>query len=263
MIEIETSNDRRVQTWWLSRPEARNAVNLEMWRQLHDAARTGAKDPELRVVVIRGRGANFCAGADITGLGRALASDDEGTDYRTTNAAAERAIVELPVATIAAIDGFCIGGGVQLALACDIRVATPRASFAITPAKLGISYPASGLRRLVAIAGVGVASELLLTADTIDAPRAERVGIVSRVEPDLDTAVDALVTTLAERSSITQHATKELLGAVIAGEDVETLGKIWESRSLSGNDLAEGLLAFSEKRAARFGSRTTGYPPPH
>ncbi len=254
-IDVETSRDGRVETWWLNRPDARNAVSLDMWAALCDHAARVREDRRIRVVVIRGRGGHFSAGADIGQLGRALASDDEGGSYRATNAAAEKAIASLPLPTIAAIEGFCIGGGVQLALSCDLRIATPTSRVAITPAKLGIAYPSAAVRRLVAVVGPAHASELLLTGDLIDAPRAERIGLLTRLAEDLDATLDELLDTLLQRSPFTQAASKSVIGALVDAIDVDALGRQWESWSLVADDFAEGARAFGDKRAPVFGDR--------
>lgn len=257
-VEIESSHEGRVETWWLNRPEARNAVSLDMWRAVADNADRVRADRKIRVVVVRGRGGHFSAGADIAQLGRSLASDAEGGHYRATNARAERALSSLPLPTVAAIEGFCIGGGVQLALSCDLRVATSSSRFAITPAKLGIAYPAAALQRLVAAVGPSHASELLLTADMIDAPRAHAIGLVNRLHDDLDSAVDELVTTLLSRSAFTQAATKSIIDALLNEVDIAERGREWERRSLEVADFAEGAQAFAEKRDPSFRER-----PPH
>ncbi len=249
-IVVDRSANGRVETWWLTREEARNAITLEMWTQLRDLA--SSLNSSVRVVVIRGRGAHFSAGADIVGLGRSLAADVDGSNYREINRAAETAVASMTVPTVAAIDGFCVGGGVQLALACDLRIASRSARFAVTPAKLGIAYPASALTRLVAIVGPAAASELLLSADTIDVERALNISLVTRIVDDLDAGLDALVSSLISRSPFTQMATKSVMNALIASNDVESLGRRWESASLEHGDLAEGLSAFREKREPNF-----------
>jgi len=255
VIEVETSREQRVQTWWLARRDARNAITLEMWRELEALATDVDREQLARVVIIRGRGEHFSAGADITGLARALGADHDGTSYRATNAAAEAAIVRLGTPTVAAIDGFCIGGGVQLALSCDIRLATPRAKFAVTPAKLGITYPANAVQRLVATLGSAHARELLLTGETIDAARAHAIGLVNHVVDDLDEALGSLTTTLLERSAFTQAASKSVIEALTSHVDVASLGEAWERLSLAHGDFDEGLAAFVEKRPPRFSGR--------
>jgi enoyl-CoA hydratase/carnithine racemase len=251
-VTTEYSHDGRVATWWLDRPEARNAVNLEMWEALRDAASAADANPDVAVVIIRGRGEHFSAGADIGSLGRSLAADHDGTNYRATNLAAERAISSLRIPTIAAIEGFCVGGGVQIALACDIRIASSSSTFGVTPARLGISYPAVALQRLVAIAGYGLATELLLAGEMISAERAGRSGLIQQRSEDLDASVQSMVNALLQRSPFTQMATKQLLNAMIDAVDISELGRRMEQASLDSPDLDEGLTAFKEKRAPGF-----------
>ena len=254
-VTQERSDDGTVATWWLDRPEARNAVNFEMWESLRDAALEANRDPQLRVVVIRGRGQHFSAGADIASLGRSLAADHDGSTYRAVNLEAERALATLRVPTVAAIEGFCVGGGVQIALACDLRIATPDATFGVTPARLGIAYPAAALQRLVAIAGYGLATELLLAGEMISALRAERSGLVQQTTDDLDGTLTTMIDALRARSPFTQFATKQVLQAMVDAVDVSDLGRAMELASLSSPDLDEGLTAFQEKRAPRFTHR--------
>ena len=254
-VTQERNDDGTVATWWLDRPEARNAVNFEMWESLRDAALEANRDPQLRVVVIRGRGQHFSAGADIASLGRSLAADHDGSTYRAVNLEAERALATLRVPTVAAIEGFCVGGGVQIALACDLRIATPDATFGVTPARLGIAYPAAALQRLVAIAGYGLATELLLSGEMISAHRAERSGLVQQTTDDLDGTLTTMIDALRARSPFTQLATKQVLQAMIDAVDVSDLGRAMELASLSSPDLDEGLTAFQEKRAPRFTHR--------
>jgi enoyl-CoA hydratase/carnithine racemase len=255
VIEIEPSHEGRVEHWWLNRREARNALSLAMWAQLRDEAERVRRDRTIRVVVIRGRGGHFSAGADIAQLGRALAADHDGSNYRETNAAAEEALATLPAVTIAAVEGYCVGGGVQVAAACDLRLATSSASFAVTPAKLGIAYPARAVARLAAAVGPTAASEMLLTADMFDATYALRVGLITRIEDELDGAVDRLIAALLARSSFTQIATKSIINHVTAANEIDDAGRQWEQDSLGSDDLREGLAAFAEKRAAVFGDR--------
>ena len=243
-VAVEYSDDGKVATWWLDRPEARNAVNLAMWEALREAAEAANKNADLRVVIIRGRGGHFSAGADIASLGRTLAADHDGSSYRATNLAAERAITSLRMPTIAVIEGFCVGGGVQIALACDIRIADRGSTFGVTPARLGISYPA--------IAGMGLATELLLAGEMIPATRAGATGLIQHVTDDLDQSVNEMVAALLQRSPFTQSATKQLLNAMIEAVDLADLGHDMEQASLTSPDLDEGLAAFGEKRPPRF-----------
>ena len=223
-----------------------------MWEALREVAEAANKNADLRVVIIRGRGGHFSAGADIASLGRTLAADHDGSSYRATNLAAERAITSLRMPTIAVIEGFCVGGGVQIALACDIRIADRGSTFGVTPARLGISYPVVALQRLVAIAGMGLATELLLAGEMIPATRASATGLIQHVTDDLDQSVNEMVAALLQRSPFTQSATKQLLNAMIEAVDLADLGHDMEQASLTSPDLDEGLAAFGEKRPPRF-----------
>lgn len=253
-VTVTHSHNGSVATWWLDRPSARNAMNLEMWEELTRLSDGVRADSNVRVVIIRGQGEHFSGGADIASLGTTLAADVNGSRYREVNARAETSLIELPVPTIAAIDGFCVGGGVQIAICCDIRVATPRSQFGVTPARLGIAYPASGIQRLVNVVGLTWASELLLTGDIVDVDRALRMNLVNDVVPSLDDHLARLVGVLLSRSSFTQASVKTILAGLEANRDVADLGRRLERASLDSGDLDEGLSAFAEKRSPNFGA---------
>src|ERR1700712_3434067 len=141
----------------IDRPTKRNALTVDMWRQLTLICTDLAADPWRRAVVLSGAAPSFCAGADISAL-----SADESV-MREVVAAAESALRELPVPTIAKISGHCMGGGSQLAIACDLRVADTSATFAVPPAKLGVIYPVSSIRALTELVGPAWAKRLIFT----------------------------------------------------------------------------------------------------
>lgn len=255
MITVSTNASGDVVTWTLTRPDARNAMSLAMWSQLRDLCRDVHHTPSLRAVVLRGADGHFSAGADIAGLGRALAADTDETPYRTINAAAEEALASLPVPTIAVIEGSCIGGGVQVAAACDFRLTHPSATFGVTPARLGIAYPASALVRLVQLIGIAATKDLLLTARLISAAEAFDLGLVAKPTTDLDGDLAALLEQLRAQSSFTQAATKAVLHAWQSGAATGELGRQLEADSLAHSDLREGLAAFADKRPPHFGPR--------
>jgi enoyl-CoA hydratase/carnithine racemase len=254
MIEVDRSHDGQVETWWLSSPETFNAVTFDMWESLRDEARRAALDASLRAVIIRGRGPHFCSGANIRQLGRSLAADSDGTTYRQLNAEAEDALASLPMVTIAALHGNCVGGGVQLALTCDLRVATPDLVVGVTPVKLGIVYPTGAIDRLVRIVGEATARQLLLLGDLHDAEFARRSGLVHDLVPDLDVQLDAWVASLTARSSYAQMLTKIALARRAEGDAGD--GRDLEALSLTHGDVDEGVSAFVEKRPPRFSPRT-------
>jgi enoyl-CoA hydratase/carnithine racemase len=162
--------------------------------------------------------------------------------------AAEEALAAFPKPTVAAVRGHCVGGGAQLAAACDLRLAEEGALFGVTPARLGIVYPASSTRRLVSLVGPATAKYLLFTAELIDAGRALRTGLVDEVLPagELDGRTAELTRVLVSRSQLTQAAAKEFT-AGRTDRDAH-----WAARARGGGDTAEGVAAFLERRPPRF-----------
>ncbi len=161
----------------LERPERRNAIPAHGWAPL--AERIGAVRGA-RALVVAGAGGGFCAGADLGDFPMML---DEAARFRLAMRGALDALRDLPIPTIALIDGACYGAGVALAMACDLRLAAPDAPFAITPAKIGISYPQEDVHRLVELVGPGQAARLLFTGLSIDGVEAARIGLVDLAAP--------------------------------------------------------------------------------
>lgn len=251
-MSISLTLDGAVGTITLDRAAKRNAVTYEMWQALDAACRQLAADADVRVVVLRGAGAHFCAGADIADL---LAQRAEGDPtFMEANAMAENLLAELPKPTIAVIQGDCIGGGCALAIDCDIRLAADDSRFGITPAKLGIVYPPSSLERAVALLGPA-AKRLLFTGDLIGVGEAHRIGLVDEVlAPEtIDTRLHELCTTLVQRSLLTQAATKEMITAVTQiGSVPPTMAQRWAAEVATSGEMAEGVAAFQERRTPRF-----------
>lgn len=241
-----------VGTITLDRAPKRNAVTYEMWTALGGACHRLAADRAVRVVVLRGAGDHFCAGADITEL---LEPRPAGVpSFMDVNMAAEHALASLPKPVVAVIQGDCIGGGAALAIDCDIRLAAPGSRFGITPAKLGIVYPPASLERAVRLLGPA-AKRLLYTGDLIDAAEALRIGLVDEVvEPEsLEQRLGELTATLAERSLLTQAATKDMVAAILAHGSVPAdLADQWARETAAAGDPAEGVAAFMERRPPRF-----------
>lgn len=232
----------------IDRPAKRNALTVDMWRQLALICTDLAADTSLRVVVLTGAAPSFCAGADISALSA------EESVMRQVVAVAERALRELQVPSIARISGHCMGGGSQLAIACDLRVADTTATFAVPPAKLGVIYPVSSIRALTELVGPGWAKRLIFTAGTIDAAEALRIGLVEQVvQPDqLDATVDGLIAAMVALSPMTQQATKQLVNLVADGSDADSAYEDWLSEWRASPDGAEGPRAFLERRRPQF-----------
>ena len=250
---IRLERDDSIATIWLNRPDKRNAMSHAMWARLEELALQLGADRDVRVVVLRGAGQHFCAGADITEL-NAVRGDDERSFSQVVNAA-ETALADLPKPTVAFVAGDCIGGGASLAIDCDLRVATPDARFGITPAKLGIIYPAAALERATHLLGPAVTKRLLFTGELIGAIDARRVGLVDEIV-DAANGEDHLATltaVLAARSLLTQAATKSMVAEIAAyGQVPKDVQHRWTDVAASAPDLAEGVAAFVEKRPSRF-----------
>ncbi|MFF3495359.1 enoyl-CoA hydratase/isomerase family protein [Streptomyces sp. NPDC002795] len=230
-----------VATVVIDHPAKRNAMTDAMWASLPPLLERLAADPQVRVLVLTGAGDTFCAGADISTLGEGAAQG--------LAVAAEDALAAFPKPTLAVVRGFCVGGGSQLAAACDLRFAADGARFGVTPAKLGIVYPASSTRRLAALVGPATAKYLLFSGELIGSERALRTGLVDEVLPEdaLDKRVVEFTRTLAARSQLTQAAAKEF---VTGRTDRDAH---WAEQARAGGESAEGVAAFLERRAPRFG----------
>ncbi len=245
--ELVVTTEDGVATLWLNRPAKRNAVTLAMWRAIARHCRRLAGDPEVRVLVVRGVGGHFCAGADIADLAAV-----DLAEYHEVNAEADAALAAFPKPTVAVVTGACVGGGTEIAVACDLRLADTSARVGITPARLGIVYPAIALERVVRLAGPSATKHLLYSAEIVDAERALRVGLLDEVYPvgELDARVEAFTALLArERSLLTQMASKELVDAASVHGTVDpALAARWSAEASVGPDAAEGMAAFLERR---------------
>ncbi|MGW1494882.1 enoyl-CoA hydratase/isomerase family protein [Streptomyces sp. NPDC002402] len=231
-----------VATVVISNPAKRNAMTAGMWRALPGLLAELATDASVRALVLTGEGPTFCAGADISSL------REPGESPQTLAVQAEEALATFPKPTLAAVRGYCVGGGCQLAAACDLRFAEDDALFGVTPAKLGIVYPASTTRRLVSLVGPATAKYLLFSGELIDTERALRTGLVDEVLPkgELGKRVAEFTRIIASRSQLTQAAAKEFATGR-TDRDAH-----WEEQAHAGGDTAEGVAAFLERRAPRF-----------
>ncbi|GGX91779.1 enoyl-CoA hydratase/isomerase family protein [Streptomyces anandii] len=249
-MEPQLSHDVRdaVATVVVRHPAKRNAMTAAMWRALPPLLERLAADPGVRALVLTGADGTFCAGADISTL--------RGSPQEAQRLAvlAEEALAAFPKPTLAAVRGHCVGGGAQLAAACDLRFAEAGALFGVTPAKLGIVYPASSTRRLVSLVGPATAKYLLFSGELIDAERALRTGLVDEVLPEgeLDKRVAEFARILVARSQLTQAAAKEFADGR-TDRDAH-----WSLQAGLSGDMEEGVAAFLERRTPRFTWSVTG-----
>jgi len=253
---VLTARTGGVATLTLNRPESRNALDFAMRRELEAALGALSADPAVRVLVVRGAGDHFCSGGDVKLMrdNPMTAADGQGRVEAINRAVIALARFRAP--TIAMVDGVAVGAGCNLALACDLVVASDRARFGELFAKVGLVPDAGGTWLLPRRVGMARAKELVFTADVFDAREAERIGLVNRVVPtaDLERETLALARRIAEGPPRVLAAAKALLDRA-AGLDLET-ALAEEARTqgqmLSSPDHREGLAAFFEKRAPRF-----------
>lgn len=235
----------------LDSPHNRNALSTTLVNQLHQGLRDAAADPAVRVVVLGHTGTTFCAGADLSeGSAAAAGSPYEATVQRSREMAALlRAIVEAPLPVIGAVDGHVRAGGMGLVAACDIAVAGPRSTFALTEARIGVA-PAIISLTLLPKLSARAAARYYLTGETFDAATAAEIGLVTIGADDVGAAVDSLVADLGRGSPQGLAASKALTTAgVLAGFDRDAQRLAAESARLFVSDEArEGMLAFLQKR---------------
>jgi enoyl-CoA hydratase len=247
--------DGRVGLATIDRTERRNALDAQHCDELR-AALDGHRD--LLAVVVTGAGSAFCAGAD---LGMRF-SDGGGRGADTFRPAFEQvldAVVDYPAPVIAAIHGPAIGAGMQLAVACDIRVAGPDARLAIPGGRLGILLSPTNIARLAVLVGQGAARDFLLTGRTVDAQEAVTVGLVQRLADDPLAAARELAREIAELAPLTVQGHKRALNLVAAaaapGAEARAEIDALERAAFGSRDLEEGMAAFAEKRPPRFEGR--------
>ena len=239
----------------IDRPDKRNAMDQAMWEAFPALVNTAMCDPQVRLLVVgSAHPGPFCAGADIGEFAR-CSSD---AVWRDRNQAAIRAtqitLARAPKPTIAMIDGDAVGGGCGIALACDVRIASPRARMGITPAKLGLVYPLHDTRLLVDLVGPAQAKRLLFSAMLIDAEEAFRIGLVQQVADELDSAVLALAGEMLAMSPASQLATKAIVQRITEGaHDDDSQSVTGFNAAFTGPDFHEGVAAFLEKRKPVFG----------
>jgi enoyl-CoA hydratase/carnithine racemase len=242
----------------LNRPEKRNAISVLLMQELTAALKAAEADANVRAVIITGGESFFAAGAD---LNEALQvkTAAQGIDYFNRWHALNATIEELARPVVAAIEGFCITGGLELALACDLRVAAEGASFAITSSRIGTVAGAGGTQRLPRIVGMAHALDILFSAEPIDAREAHRIGLINRLTPKggaLEGA-KALVKVYAQRAPLSLALVKRAVRRgmqmdLASGIELETF---LVTTIYGTEDKQEGISAFLEKRTAQFKGR--------
>jgi enoyl-CoA hydratase/carnithine racemase len=255
--KILARKDGRVGYIIFNNPERHNAMSLEMWEATTTILADYRKDDNVRVVVLTGAGNKaFISGADISKFGSERASQDAVARY---NAATERAyggLHDFPKPTIAMIRGYCIGGGLGMAVSCDMRIAADNARFAVPAAKLGLGYDYAGLRRLIDVVGPSFTKEIFFTARQFDVEEARVMGLVNRVVPEagLEEFVKGYADMIAGNAPLTVESVKFIVGQALGDESRRDMAAIAASvkRCFDSQDYIEGRTAFMEKRKPAF-----------
>ena len=269
-LEIEKAGEG-VSVLWLNRPDKLNALHRPLWDDIPAAVAELDADESTRVIVLAGRGKGFCAGIDLVDHAPALAGGGSISGRGDTPVARRRALyddirryqqtascfegTDKPV--IAAVHGACLGAGVDLITACDIRLASAEATFSVRETRIALVADVGVLQRLPRIVGEGAARDLVLTGRDIDAARAEKIGLVSEVLPDagaLFTRARELAGAIAAHSPLATQGAKHVLNAANRSSTRESLDYValWNSAFLHSGDLEEAVRAFIERRPPRF-----------
>jgi enoyl-CoA hydratase/carnithine racemase len=241
-------------------PERRNAISLEMSLAAADVIEDFAADPNVRVIVLSGAGDKaFVSGADISKFERDRATPEQVEEYNKKSARFRLGLRNVGKATIAKIRGYCLGGGLGIALNCDLRICTEDAQFGIPAARLGIGYGAEGLNQLVQLVGPSTAKEVLFTARRYDAQEALRVGLVNQVvsSAELDDYVEKYAAGIAGNAPLSIICAKRVVDELVkdrAERDTALCDQV-VTACFASQDYAEGRRAFMEKRKAVFVGR--------
>jgi enoyl-CoA hydratase len=255
---IEVSREDGIAVLTVSRPDALNALDAPTLTELRDRLRALADDADVHVVVLTGAGDRaFVAGADIKYMS-GLAVDD-AKEWGALGQEAGRLLETMPKPTIAAINGFALGGGCELALACDFRYAAQSAKLGQPEVNLGIIPGWGGTQRLARAVGIGAAKELVLTGRMVDADEALRIGLVEAVFEPAELMEKTMETAraLAAKGPLALAAAKRALNRALAGDHAQNLEREADDFGdlFASEDAKEGMTAFAEKREARFTGR--------
>jgi enoyl-CoA hydratase/carnithine racemase len=241
-------------------PEKRNAMSLEMWEGLGNALTELRDDPEVRVVIMVGAGDKaFVSGADISQFEKTRHNAEASEEYSRRSAAQRALLADYPKPTIACIRGFCLGGGMQVAMLADIRFASDNSQFGIPATRLGIAYGYDGLRHLVSLVGPSWARLIMYTGMRVDSAEALRIGLVDRVLPDTELwgATMGIATTISGNAPLAIKAAKLTIAQVLkdpAQRDMDAIKAIGTA-CMDSEDFREGRRAFMEKRKPKFSGK--------
>lgn len=259
MSAVSVEDDGPVRHVVMSRPQKRNAINDEMIAGLHEALSIAAHDDSVRCVVVRGEGPMFSSGMDFAVLGGLAAQPQRLRELRSAALATWNLCEEMVKPTIAEIHGGCIGGAMELALACDLRVIAADAMIGLVETRVGLVPDVGGCSRLPSVIGLGRAKEMVMTGQLIDGTEAHRIGLVNRVSSTerLREVTNQLLSELLACAPIAVGLAKRLLDSAAKPALALTLEQEVSAQQIcaSSEDFAEGAAAFAQKRLPAFTGR--------
>ena len=238
-------------------PEKHNAVSLEMWESLGEMMNKLEKDNEVRVIVLKGAGGkSFVSGADISKFDKDRSTKEQVLNYNEKTGKLYQSIENFPKPTIAMIDGYCIGGGLNLAVCCDIRICSEKSQFAMPAAKLSLGYPFSSIKRLFDTMGPGMSKHFMFTAERITSNEALNCGLVQKLVKDeeLENFVNNYAERISKNAPLTIKAMKQIGIEVLKNSEDRDLVLCEKlvSECFDSEDYKEGRKAFMEKRKPIF-----------
>jgi enoyl-CoA hydratase/carnithine racemase len=241
-------------------PARHNAVSMSMWEGLEEIVNDYLADDAIRVIVLRGAGDKaFVSGADISEFEEKRSSSEGVRLYNEATDRASEALRNANKPTIAMINGYCIGGGVSIAMSCDMRIAAENSKFGVPAAKLGLGYAAGGIKKLIDVVGPSFAKEIFFTARQFTAPEALAMGLVNRVVPNgqLESYVREYAGTIGQNAPLTIGAVKTIIGELLKPETKRDMKLCQDvvDRCFASQDYTEGRTAFMEKRKPLFKGR--------
>lgn len=257
MADIDVAVADRIAVVTLNRPAERNALTLAMWRETARIFRALGAEPQVRAIILTGAGGNFSVGADVDEFGTVRATAAQSVDYEIAVDASSDAIQDAPKPVIAVLEGYCLGGGCHLAMACDFRFLHGGASVGIPAAKLSIVYGVRSTQRLLALVGLTNAKRMLYTAERFGAEEALRMGFADRVCADPLAEAKIMAASIAALAPLSVSGAKMILNGLAMGPgalDHNAAQALIDAASDS-EDFKEGRRAFAEKRAPAFQGR--------